>query len=192
MPDIPEQKPDASAPAAEPEKPKWVSKKLTDDDKTRIFKLYFEENWSPKDIAAEFEVPTAKIYALARSKPFLDEVDLQTHRLQNKKLALAHKLLDVADESLDRLNSRAEGNGIPEALKTPIDFGLMDRAGIGPKQSIDITHRNTKSYEVPDKDVNRANRVLKEIGATITVEAEPSKSNVSEPKRDPEDSPDGA
>lgn len=192
MPDTPDQKPEVPAPAAEPEKPEWVSKKLTDSDKARIFKLYFEENWSPKDIAAEFQVPTAKIYSLARTKPFLDETELQARRLQNKKIALAHKLLDVADESLDRLNARSDGNAIPEALKTAIDFGLMDRAGIGPKSSIDITHRNTKSYDVPDKDVNRANQVFKEIGTTITVEAEPSKANVPEPERNPKDSPDGA
>jgi predicted DNA-binding protein YlxM (UPF0122 family) len=192
MPDTPEQKPEVPTPAAEPEKPKWVSKKLTDADKVRIFKLYFEENFSPKDIAAEYEVPTAQIYRLARTKVFVDELELQSRRLQNKKIALVNKLLDVADESIDRLNSRAEEGEVLPALKTAIDFGLMDRAGIGPKSSIDITHRNTKSYDVPDKDVNRANEVFKEIGTTITVEAEPEKSNVPEPKRDPEDSPDGA
>jgi len=189
---MPEEQKPPEATAPEPEKPKWISRKLDDKDKVRIWKLHFEENLSPKEIAAELEVPSAKIYSILNTRLFREAIELQGKRLLDKKIAIANKLLDVANESIDRLSERAEETGVLPALKTAIDFGLMDRAGIGPKTSIDITHRNTKSYDVPDKDVNRANQVFKEIGTTITVEAETSKSNVPEPERNPKDSPNGA
>jgi len=151
------------------------SRRLDEEQKSRIIIRFFHDLRSAKEISDELKIPRFQIYNFIRSKFVRGQLQHLERRYTEKQVFLRHKILDYAEDAVDRLEQRAKNKKVSPELKTKIDLAILDRSPLGPQMKIAIDKR--VCYNVADDDLERINSVLKEFGENEIIEAELEEEN---------------
>lgn len=151
------------------------AKRLNDEQKSKVIIRFFHDLHSVKEISDELKVPKFQIYNFIRSKAVRGQLNFMDRRYAEKQMVLRHKILDYAEEAVDRLDQRAKNKKVCPELKTKIDLALIDRSPLGPKMEIKVDKRIR--HTVGSDDLDRVNSVLGEFGEREVIDAEIEEEN---------------